>query len=229
MTSQPDLDYKISSAPQVYGWLRDMILRGVFQPGERLSEIEIARLIGLSRQPVREAFIRLASDGLAEIKPQRGTYISRISVSAVLSARFVREAVESDLARLVAIQPDDVLKELLLQLDREVEFQKAAVMQRDMDTFVRLDDRFHFLIAAAVQQEAVWSILEGLKSQMNRIRYIAARTFEAQKLIDQHVAVVEGLRAANQNEAEWAMRRHLREVLVDLPEITRSHSDYFTK
>ena len=91
-----------STASQVHDWLRHRVLRGELPPGARLSETEIASEIGVSRQPVREAFIRLAGDGLAEIRPQRGTYISKISMSAVLSARLIREAVEGDLARLTA-------------------------------------------------------------------------------------------------------------------------------
>src|SRR5690606_6690219 len=88
-----------STAQQVYNWLHGLILRGVLEPGARLSETEIAQQAGVSRQPVREAFIRLTATGLAEVRPQRGTFIGRISVKAVLSARLIREAVESDLIR----------------------------------------------------------------------------------------------------------------------------------
>ena len=82
-----------STAQQVYDWLHDRILRGDLAPGARLSETEIAGQVGVSRQPVREAFIRLTAAGLAEVRPQRGTFIGRISVGAVLSARLIREAV----------------------------------------------------------------------------------------------------------------------------------------
>ncbi|MFV0384765.1 GntR family transcriptional regulator, partial [Paracoccus sp. (in: a-proteobacteria)] len=95
------LDLTVSTAPQVYEYLRRAVLCGALTPGDRLSETGIARQFGVSRQPVREAFIRLTADGLAEVRPQRGTYITRISISAVLSARLIREAVESDLVRML--------------------------------------------------------------------------------------------------------------------------------
>lgn len=224
MSMQPNIDFTLSTAPQVYDWLLDAILRGELPPGTRLSETEIANQVGVSRQPVREAFIRLTADGLAEVRPQRGTYIRRISVSAVLSARLIREAVESDLIRMLAEQADD---RLLARLDQEIEEQSVAVARNDAETFVRLDDRFHRLLAVAAGQEAVWEVLEGLKSQMNRLRYITARTFDIQKLIGQHAEIVEGLRNHDPGLAEAAMRRHLRELLNDLPEISRARPELF--
>ncbi len=226
MTAQPVLDFTISSASQVYDWLRDAILRGELPPGSRVSEGEIGKQIGVSRQPVREAFIRLTSEGLAEVRPQRGTFISRISLSAVLSARLIREAVESDLIRMVCDRADDAL---LSRLDREIEMQRAAIDRDDIEEFVRLDDRFHFLLASAAEQEAVWTVLEGLKSHMNRLRHITARAFDARRLTDQHAAIVEGLRQRDADAAEQAMRLHLRELLADLPEVASSRPELFTK
>ncbi|AUH66569.1 GntR family transcriptional regulator [Paracoccus zhejiangensis] len=226
MSMQPVLDLTISAAPQVYDWLRDAILRGELAPGSRLSEGEIGKQIGVSRQPVREAFIRLTSEGLAEVRPQRGTFISRISLSAVLSARLIREAVESDLIRMVCDRADDAL---LARLDREIEMQRAAIDRDDIEEFVRLDDRFHFLLASAAEQEGVWSVLEGLKSHMNRLRHITARAFDARRLTDQHAAIVEGLRQRDADAAEQAMRLHLRELLADLPEVASSRPELFTK
>src|SRR5690554_5571253 len=70
-------------------------------PGTRISETELAAAYEVSRQPVREAFIKLAEEGLLAVRPQRGTFILRISIPAVLTARFIREAVEADIVRHV--------------------------------------------------------------------------------------------------------------------------------
>ncbi|NHF74559.1 GntR family transcriptional regulator [Paracoccus xiamenensis] len=224
MLELPAIDLTASAAPQVYDRLRRAILRGALVPGDRLSESEVAKLMGISRQPVREAFIHLASDGLAEVRPQRGTYIRKISISDVLSARLIREAVEGDLIRMVAAKADPAL---LPRLDAEIQQQRQALAQGDSDLFVRLDDRFHRMLAEAAGHESVWNVLEGLKSQMNRLRHITARTFDIQKLIDQHVEIVEGLRAGDAAQAEQAMRRHLNQLLDDLPEVTRSRPELF--
>lgn len=173
---------------------------------------------------MREAFIRLTADGLAEIRPQRGTYISKISLSAVLSARLIREAVESDLIRMVVAND---ISDLPDRLDDEIEKQRAAISRDDVESFVHLDDVFHHMLASAAEQEAAWSVLEPLKSQMNRLRYITARTFGADNLLQQHQAIVAGLRAKDPDQAEQAMRSHLRELLHDLPQVSRDRPDLF--
>ncbi len=78
--------------------LRQSIIQMVLAPGQALSEKEIANLFTVSRQPVREAFIRLSESGLVEVRPQRGTYVVRISRQAVLEARFIRESLEVAIA-----------------------------------------------------------------------------------------------------------------------------------
>lgn len=226
MSQQPRFVPTNSTAQQVYGWLHDRILRGDLEPGARLSETEIAAQVGVSRQPVREAFIRLTVNGLAEVRPQRGTFIGRISVSSVLSARLIREAVESDLIRVVSDATPDTF---LDQLDEQLAAQREASARQDVERFIELDDQFHRSLATAAGHGNVWDVLEGLKSQMNRLRYITARVFDQHKLIDQHTAIVDALRHRNPDQAESAMRLHLRELLNDLPEVARSYPDFFTK
>ncbi|MCG8512186.1 MAG: GntR family transcriptional regulator, partial [Rhodospirillales bacterium] len=74
------------------------ILRLDIQPGDALSEPEVSEALGVSRGPVREVFIRLASEGLVEIFPQVGTFVSRLDVATLLEAIYVRNALEPDLA-----------------------------------------------------------------------------------------------------------------------------------
>lgn len=212
-----------STAQQVHDWLYQRIIRGDLPPGARLSETEIAETIGLSRQPVREAFIRLAGEGLAEIKPQRGTYIGKISISAVLSARLIREAVESDLARMVAdARPD------LTAMQAEMEVQDRTDKAGDVAEFIASDDRFHQAMALAAGQPAVWQDLERLKSQMNRMRHMSMRVFDRSQTIAQHRAILDALMAGDAGAAETAIRTHLRQMLTELPQMATAHPDFFT-
>src|SRR3712207_751012 len=89
-------------ARQVTRALRTAIVTMCLKPGEMLSEQEIATRLGVSRQPVREAFIKLGEAGLLRVLPQRGTLVVKISLSAVDEARFIREAVECAVAREAA-------------------------------------------------------------------------------------------------------------------------------
>lgn len=212
-----------TTAQQVHDWLYRCVLRGDLLPGTRLSETEIAAQVNLSRQPVREAFIRLAADGLAEVLPQRGTYIGRISMRAVLSARFIREAVESDLARHVAATRPD-----LTAMAAELTVQERCDVEGDVPGFIESDDRFHRAMALAADQGAVWQDLERLKAQMNRLRHLSMRVFDRSQTIAQHRAVLTALQAGDAEGAEDAIRTHLRQMLTELPQMAAAHPDYFT-
>ena len=91
-------------AKRVFRELRSAIVMMVFQPGQALSEKEIADQFGVSRQPIREAFIKLSEAGLLSIRPQRGTYVVKISTRQVYDVRFVREAVEVAVVRKAALE-----------------------------------------------------------------------------------------------------------------------------
>ena len=209
--------------PQVYRLLRQRIVSGDLPPGSRISETEIALACGVSRQPVREAFIKLAEEGLVEVRPQRGTFVRRISVPAVMDARFVREAIEADVVRLLAATPDPGLEAELL---RQIEEQKT-VLETDVAGFVPLDDRFHRTLAEAADKPFAWSVVEGLKAQMDRVRQLSARKLNKADLIAQHTAIARAIGAGDVAAAESAMRGHLREILRDLPLIRQGLPDYF--
>src|ERR1700743_552216 len=88
-----------SIADQVFHTLRSSIVTMRLTPATALSEQEIADRLNVSRQPVREAFIKLSEIGLVRVLPQRGTFVVKISAKAVTDARFVRAAVECAIAR----------------------------------------------------------------------------------------------------------------------------------
>jgi len=84
---------------QIYRYLRKDIVTCAIQPGSLLSEKEVSARFNVSRQPVREAFIKLAEAGLVQVLPQRGTFVRKISAKRVADGRFIREAVEVSVVR----------------------------------------------------------------------------------------------------------------------------------
>ena len=91
---EPALDPGEPLAAQVKKILVRKIVTNALRPGERLSENELSTSLGVSRQPVRDALIRLAEAGLVRALPQRGTEVTRIAIDAVYSGRFLREVAE---------------------------------------------------------------------------------------------------------------------------------------
>lgn len=217
------VDHLTAITPQVTRILRERIIRIDLTPGDRISEAEVAQQYGVSRQPVREAFIKLAEEGLLEVRPQRGTFVTRIGYFGVLDARFLREAIEADIAKIVASAPDSaVVASLRRQLDRQ-----EAVGGHNPAEFIGLDDKFHRSLAEAAGKAGAWKQIEGLKSQMDRVRYLSLGCFRVDTLVAQHRAVVDRIEAGDIPGTNSAIRHHLREVLKDLPQIVQSNRKFF--
>lgn len=217
------LDHAQPIAPQIHRILRERVIRGDLPPGHQMSETEIAKRYATSRQPVREAFIKLAAEGLLSIRPQRATVVKKIDYAAVLDARFLREAVEADIVAILAHRPDPALVAELRQLIRR----QKAVPASEPTGFNALDEAFHRTLAEGAGRVGTWRVLVGQKAQMDRVRFIAMRKFPLKRLLAQHEAIVDQIEAGDPAGADTAIRRHLREVLRDLPEIHRAQPDLF--
>lgn len=217
------VDLTTAVGPQLFRALRDRIVNNELVPGARLSEADVATSFGVSRQPVRETFIKLAEEGLVEVRPQRGTFVRKISTSAVMDARFVREAIEADVVKLVAGMADAAL---LAELSGLLAAQRQVV-QSDPRAFIPLDDAFHRTLAEAAGKAHAWRVIEGMKSQMDRVRQLSTLKFPLVRLIGQHEAIVAAIAAHDPVAAEGAMRDHLRGILADLPLIRQSLPEFF--
>ena len=212
-------------APQLVLMLRQGIAQMRLRPGEALSEKDIAGRFGVSRQPVREAFIKLSEAGLVEIRPSRGTFVMKISVREVANARFVREAIESDIARHAArLATSAQLGALRDLIDR----QKQAAMKQDYRRFNDADEAFHRSIAEIVQSDYAWRIVEAARFQTDRVRLLSLpHASPLPLLIRQHEDIAGRLEARDAEGAADAMRRHLREILLALSQIAVAHPEFF--
>lgn len=188
-----------------------------------MSEPEIAKTYNVSRQPVREAFITLVNEGLIEIRPQRGSYVKKIDYESVLNGRFVREAVEADIVKRVTKSPSKQLIANLRALIKEQRKCKKGLAGR----FIELDEEFHRTLANAAGMHKAWDFLEAAKSQMDRVRYITFEEFPTATLIQQHQQIVDCIEERSINRAQTAMRNHLREILVSLPEVIERYPQFF--
>jgi DNA-binding GntR family transcriptional regulator len=214
-----------SISGQVYRQLHSAIIQGEISPGERLSESAIARRYSTSRQPVREAFIKLAEERLVHIQPQRGTFVVKISVADVLDARFVREAIEIAVTREAAMSaPLPAIKELRNLIEKQ-----QAIPSGYSSEFFALDEEFHRTLTLSVGRAHAWRVIEDIKAQMDRIRYLSLDDVTPiHLLIEQHERIVDGIEAGDPTAAMTAMRKHLLEITVSLPNIASRFPELFT-
>jgi DNA-binding GntR family transcriptional regulator len=192
------------------------------RPGTRLSENELALRFGTSRAPVREAIIRLVEEGLIDVLPQRGSFVTRISLAAMQRARFVREALEVAIIRLAAghgLSPaaHAAATSSLIQQERAPE---------DPERFTDADDAFHRAFADDIGIAHLWAVLEREKSQLDRVRFLSLPSVTPiASLIVQHRDILAAVLRRDPDAAEAAMRVHLSEVLKSAETLATAYPD----
>jgi len=210
---------------QIYRYLRKDIVTCAIRPGSLLSEKEVSARFNVSRQPVREAFIKLAEAGLVQVLPQRGTFVRKISARRVADGRFIREAVEVSVVRRAALEIEPTA---LMALDHNLQLQKLAAERHDSQAFLSLDDEFHRLIAESINCALAWETVENIKAAMDRVRFLTlSEVSPPESLIEQHEEILSALKAHDADAAEAAMRRHLQEMIFSITPIAERNSEWF--
>jgi GntR family transcriptional regulator, rspAB operon transcriptional repressor len=206
--------------------LRRAIITMAIPPGEMLSEQDIAQCLGISRQPVREALFKLREATLIKVLPQRGTLVLKISREAVENAQFIREAVEcATIRRAAELMTPTALAALAACI---VEQEEAASGQK-IEEFFALDEKFHRLIAEAAGRPTAWNLVEDLKPQMDRVRYLTIEEIKPrQTIIRHHRAIHRALTEGDVDEAESVMRTHVRAILLSLPRMEKQFPSLFS-
>jgi GntR family transcriptional regulator, rspAB operon transcriptional repressor len=209
----------------VYDALRDAIVSAALEPGRQLSENELATLLGVSRTPVREALQRLREERLVEVVPQLGTFVTHISNAAVADAQFVREALECAAIRETAVRASEKdIAALETIVARQEETREAA----DFDRFYQLDEDLHRALCDLSGRGIAWSLSQRAKGHLNRVRRLSLpEPGYLAEMISEHRVVISAVAAHDPEEAERALRHHLRMVLSSLPAIRAQHPDYF--
>lgn len=211
---------------RVHTWLRQAILAVELAPGAMIAESEIAARFGTSRTPVREALLRLADEGLVEIRPQRGTYVARMSLARIEEALFVRAAVEGAVLQRIAALADR--QPLVRTLTAIVDAQAAAVAARDTPAALDADTAFHRALVEASGLPGVWDVVARARDLHHRLRAIAVpQTGSAPRAIADHRAIVRALRAGDGAAAGARMGAHLARNLALARAIARRSPDYF--
>src|SRR4051794_7787252 len=159
-----------SARDQAYAVLRAAIVGADLEPGRRLSENQLAELIGVSRTPVRDALARLRDERLVAIVPQLGTFVTFIDEDAVADAHFVREALEVGAVRIAATRADAAA---VAALEANLGRQEQAVAADDAERFAELDDDFHHQLCDLSGRSVAWRLSERARGQLDRVRLLS--------------------------------------------------------
>lgn len=214
-----------SVTDQVFDQLYHQVVELVLPPGTKLSEVEVAKQMGVSRQPVRDSFYRLSQLGFLLIRPQRATVVTHISEEDVMQARFIRTALEMETVRAASGRLTSAEMD---ELDDLIRQQQSAIDDGNRVLFHSLDDDFHKRICDMSGNHFAWALIRDSKAHMDRVRYLSL-SFGAQSALDDHVRIMEALRNQNGDVAAATMREHLYRIQTIIGRIRESHPSYFSE
>lgn len=193
---------------ETYRLLRDSMVSGVFRPGQRLVESEIARQLNISQSPVRDALRRLAHEGLVIQFPRRGSYVAELSTDEARDTYVVRATLE----RLAAAKAcENPAPQLLAELEREVSAMRAAAATDDAPGFVEADIAFHHAVWEASGNRflpRVWTLVQG---SMRNFTLISNRLYfnDLGEIAETHTPLVAALKAGDPAAAAALFEEHV--------------------
>ena len=196
---------------RIYEIIRDMILHRELEPGEKIIEEEMAERIGVSRTPLREALLRLETDGIVKFIPRRGAFVRRQNKQKIIEVLEVREVLEGLVARLAAQKMDSQnLSRLRACLERINETQDT---DDQLIRFTHADEEFHSILLDACGS----GMLQNMMSTVNtNLKFIRLRTAvipgRARRTVAEHYPIMEAIAKKDDRQAERLMRVHIASV-----------------
>ncbi|MGR3486012.1 MAG: GntR family transcriptional regulator [Paracoccaceae bacterium] len=225
----PDLTpldaYEGTLSARVYQSLREAILSLSFQPGEMLRKSDICERYGISRSPVSEALARLAAEGLVDVVPQAGTFVSRFSMDEIREGAFLREALELAAVERVAQAISDAQ---LTDLRRNLRIQEVLVADGDFAGFYQQDAKMHEMMLGFTGFGRLADLADKAWLQVNRARrLVLPDPGRVADTLEEHRRIYDALRARDAQAARAATRDHLRQLIVHLEPLERRHPELF--
>jgi GntR family transcriptional regulator, rspAB operon transcriptional repressor len=214
-----------TAASRIYSDLRSELVSLQRRPGEAISEAQIALSFGVSRTPVREAILKLSDEGLLEIYPQSGIFVSRIPIDALPEAIIIRKALEETTTRMAA---ERATASQLLTLHATLERQREAADATDREAFHQADEAFHAVIADVAGYPGIWTLILQVKVHVDRFRRLTLpQVGRMTEVIGEHEPILAAIEAHDPDRARLAMASHLERLLDDISAIQTINPDFF--
>jgi DNA-binding GntR family transcriptional regulator len=220
------LDRDRQAAPQVFERLRGMIISLELPPGSPLSRAALAEQFGVSSTPIRDALMRLEEEGLVDVFPQYATVVSRVDVRLAQQAHFLRQAVELEIVRGLAIRHDAAVA---ADLNRTIALQQQFAKAGDFEKFMAADNEFHAQLYAASDKQDIWVLVKSRSGHIDRLRRLHLPSpGKAQDIVRHHKLIAKAIGAGEPDEAQKYLRTHLSGTLSELAQIRARHPEYLS-
>jgi DNA-binding GntR family transcriptional regulator len=198
---------RLTMAEKAYRDIKQRILENVFPAGTIMLEQELAELLEMSRTPVREAMIRLAREGMIDIRPRHGMRVLPVSAKDMREIYEILTALESEAAAQIA--RDGATPARIAELKAAVAQMDETLKADDLEAWARADDRFHRLILDTARNRRLTAIIEQFWDQSHRVRMLTLklRPKPTGSNID-HRALVDAIERGDPEEAHRIHHEH---------------------
>ncbi len=201
-----------TATARAYDHVKQSILDRAYPGGALLSEGEIATAVGVSRTPVREALLRLETEGLVRLYPKRGALVLAVSAQEIADVMETRELVETFTAGKATLGPD-LAEHLTTLLDAMREHARTG----DAKEFAHADRCFHRTIVAAAGNEILTRLYDSLRDrQLRMARLTADDPRRAADAISDHAEILAAVRSGDRRRIRGAIHRHLQTATIAL-------------
>ena len=202
-----EVNDKYSLRGRVFQKLREDILSGKYREHEELKEVAIGEELGVSRTPVREAFRQLELEGLIQIVPNRGAYVTGITAKDVKDIYMIRSLLEGLCARLAT---EKITKEQLEEMEENIYLADFHASKGHMDQMAELDNRFHDILYEACDSKMLEHTLRDYHQYVLRVRQKTLSTnTRGRASNDGHRQIMEAIKEKDADRAEQLANGHI--------------------
>ncbi len=189
---------------QVKSILIDRMIDGDLAPGDRIKELQVAKELGTSQAPVREAIRCLETLGYVEHIPHVGAMVKTFNQSEIEEAYQVREALEVHSMALIG----DSLNELVKELEAQLMVMQSAIRGNNIRTFTQADNQFHRAIVSYCDNATMLSMWESLKMQAQVIATLLKASMPLEKIYLLHPPIVDAFKSKSRERASLLLKGH---------------------
>ncbi len=201
---------------QVYDLLKGEIIKGNLSPGQRLSISDLANHLGVSVTPVRDALRRLSADGLVEIIPRRGTFVSEFNRRSVQEIFQSRRIIECASAKRLTEASDGLIHRMEKIMD-EIQSLREGERFLDYARYITLDAEFHQCIVGLLGNQRISEFHKSLRWPVQVVRGLSYSNYQrAKDTVAEHAAILEAFKEKDVSKAKAAILDHLNNAEADL-------------
>lgn len=209
-----DVSDKYSLRGRVFHKIRDDILNGKYKEGEELKEVTIGEELGVSRTPVREALRQLELEGLVQIIPNRGAFVTGIQAKDVEDIYMIRSKLEGLCARWACAH---ITREQMDQMEENVYLAEFHAKKGNLTQMAELDNQFHRILYASCDSKMLEHLLIDYHQYVYRIRKKTLSTIErATASNEEHRAIMTAIKENKPDLAEQLADQHMKNAYANM-------------